>query len=95
MLQKELGLSTWEDLLLYFPYRHIDRTRLYRTTEILPEMPYVQLRGQFVSMETVGAGPAICSRRSSSTTTTSFSASLRPSTGVPTSRIPTSMRRRT
>ena len=56
MLQKELGLSTWEDLLLYFPYRHIDRTRLYRTTEILPEMPYVQLRGQFISMETVGAG---------------------------------------
>ena len=54
ILKKELGLETWEDLLYYFPFRHIDRTRLYRTTEVVSEMPYVQLKGQFISMETVG-----------------------------------------
>ena len=56
LLEKELGLRTWEDLLYHFPFRHIDRTHLYRISEVLPDMPYVQLKGQFVSMETVGTG---------------------------------------
>ena len=55
-LQKELGLKTWGDLLYYFPYKHIDRSRLYRTSELTSNMPFVQIRGQFVSFEQMGEG---------------------------------------
>ena len=55
-LQKELGLKTWGDLLYYFPYKHIDRSRLYRTSELTSDMPFVQVRGQFISFEQMGEG---------------------------------------
>ena len=55
-LQKELGLKTWGDLLYYFPYKHIDRSRLYRTSELTSDMPFVQIHGQFISFEQVGEG---------------------------------------
>ena len=56
LLQKELGLKTWGDLLYYFPYKHIDRSRLYRTSELTSDMPFVQIRGQFISFEQMGEG---------------------------------------
>lgn len=55
-LQKELGLKTWGDLLYYFPYKHIDRSRLYRTSELTSDMPFVQIKGQFISFEQMGEG---------------------------------------
>ena len=55
-LQKELGLKTWGDLLYYFPYKHIDRSRLYHTSELTSDMPFVQIHGQFISFEQVGEG---------------------------------------
>ena len=55
-LQKELGLKTWGDLLYHFPYKHIDRSRLYRTSELTSDMPFVQIRGQFISFEQMGEG---------------------------------------
>lgn len=56
LLQRELGLKTWGDLLYYFPYKHIDRSRLYLSTELTADMPFVQVRGQFVSFEQMGEG---------------------------------------
>ncbi len=56
MLQRELGLKTWGGLLYYFPYKHIDRSRLYRSTELTADMPFVQIRGQFISFEQMGEG---------------------------------------
>ena len=56
LLQEELGLKTWEDLLYYFPYKHIDRSRLYRTSELTSDMPFVQLKGRFISFEQMGEG---------------------------------------
>lgn len=56
MLEKELGLRTWEDLLYYFPYKHIDRSRLYRICELTADMPFVQVKGQFVNFEQMGEG---------------------------------------
>jgi ATP-dependent DNA helicase RecG len=56
LLQKELGLKTWEDLLYYFPYKHIDRSRLYKTSELTSDMPFVQLKGRFISFEQMGEG---------------------------------------
>ena len=56
MLRKELGIATLNDLLYYFPYKHIDRSRLYYIHEIDGNMPYIQLRGKILSYEIVGTG---------------------------------------
>ena len=46
ILQKEAGISSYEDLLFYFPYKYIDRSRFYKVAEISGNMPYIQLKGQ-------------------------------------------------
>lgn len=56
LLQAELGISTWHDLLYCFPYKHIDRSRLYRISELTADMPFVQLCGRIISMEQTGQG---------------------------------------
>ncbi len=48
LLEKELGIRNFSDLLYYFPFRYIDRTRFYKVAEIQPDLPYIQLRGRFV-----------------------------------------------
>jgi ATP-dependent DNA helicase RecG len=54
LLQKELGISTYEQLLNHYPFRYIDRTRFYKINELNPEMPLVQVIGKIVSKEIVG-----------------------------------------
>lgn len=56
ILAKELNISTLHDLLYYFPYKHIDRSRIYTIAEIDSSMPYIQLRGKILSYETIGGG---------------------------------------
>jgi ATP-dependent DNA helicase RecG len=45
LLKKELQLFTFGDLLYYFPFRYVDRTRFYPIRELNAEMPYVQVKG--------------------------------------------------
>jgi ATP-dependent DNA helicase RecG len=54
LLKKELGIFTFGDLLEYYPYRHIDRTRVNSIDSLQPEMDFVQLAGVVVSSEVVG-----------------------------------------
>lgn len=56
MLQKELKIFTFGDLLQHFPFRYEDRTRFYSIREIQEEMPYVQIKGQITRLEIVGTG---------------------------------------
>ncbi len=56
MLRKEAGLSSYEDLLYYFPYKYVDRSRFYKVSEITGSMPYIQLKGRITRFETVGEG---------------------------------------
>ncbi len=56
MLETELELRTAGDLLFYFPYKHIDRTRVYAIRELTSEMPFVQVRGEILSYEEEGEG---------------------------------------
>jgi len=56
VLEKELGIRSLHDLLYYFPYKYIDRSRLYYVHEIDGNMPYIQLRGQILSFEAAGEG---------------------------------------
>ncbi len=56
LLYKELKIKTFRDLIYYFPFKYIDRTKFYRISEIHAEMPYVQVKGKIRSLETVGSG---------------------------------------
>ncbi len=56
ILNKELGVYSFHDLLYTFPYKYVDRSRLYRVSEIDGNMPYIQLKGQILSFETFGEG---------------------------------------
>ena len=52
MLSEELGIATYGDLLEYYPYKHIDRSRLYPISELTGDMPFVQVKGRILSFET-------------------------------------------
>ncbi|MFN5326131.1 MAG: ATP-dependent DNA helicase RecG [Bacteroidota bacterium] len=54
MLKKELQIFTFEDLLFYFPFKHIDKTKITSIANITPTMDFVQVRGRLISMEVVG-----------------------------------------
>ena len=56
ILEKELGIRSFRDLLYHFPYKYVDRSRIYRISEIDGTMPYIQLKGQILSFETFGDG---------------------------------------
>ncbi len=56
LLNKELNIFTNEDLLYYFPYKHIDRTRYYRISDIHADLPYIQVIGMIVRTEITGGG---------------------------------------
>lgn len=56
ILNKELEIYSLHDLLYYFPYKYVDRSRVYYVHEIDGNMPYIQLKGQILSFETFGEG---------------------------------------
>ena len=56
LLAKELGISSMHDLLYNFPYKYVDRSRLYYVHEIDGNMPYVQLKGKILRYEITGTG---------------------------------------
>lgn len=56
ILNKEIDVFSVEDLLHYFPYKYIDRSRIYFIHEIDGAMPYIQLKGHITLFETIGEG---------------------------------------
>ncbi len=54
LLKKELQIFTFNDLLFHFPYRHIDRSKTYKISEIGADMPYIQIKGILSNLRTVG-----------------------------------------
>lgn len=56
ILSKELGIQTWRDLLEHFPYKYVDRSRIYRISEISGDMPFVQIRGRMLGYEEYAMG---------------------------------------
>ena len=57
MLSQELGIETFGDLLEYYPYKHIDRSKYYTVHELTGDMPFVQVVGRILSFETFDMGP--------------------------------------
>ena len=56
ILEKELQMSTWGDLLEYYPYKYVDRSRIYRIGELRGDLPFVQLKGKILSFEEFDMG---------------------------------------
>ena len=57
MLSNELGIETYGDLLEYFPYKYVDRSKVYTIHELTGDMPYVQVVGHILSFESFQMGP--------------------------------------
>lgn len=57
ILSQELGINSFSDLLQYYPYKYVDRSRIYSVREMSPDMPFVQLKGKVLSFETFEMGP--------------------------------------
>ena len=56
LMNKELNIFSLQDLLYYFPYKYVDRSKVYQIHEIDGNMPYIQLKGRILSFETIGEG---------------------------------------
>ena len=57
MLSNELGIETFGDLLEYYPYKYVDRSKVYTIHELTGDMPYVQVVGHILSFESFQMGP--------------------------------------
>lgn len=57
LLNNELGVATYGDLLEYFPYKYVDRTKIYRISELTGDMPFVQIKGHILSFESHELSP--------------------------------------
>lgn len=56
LLKNELRIVSYEDLLYYFPYKYVDRSRIFTIREIDPTLQNIQLKGKVTSLKTVGEG---------------------------------------
>ena len=57
ILGKELNIQSWRDLIEYFPYKYVDRSRVYTIREMTGDMPFVQLKGKILRFEEFELGP--------------------------------------
>jgi ATP-dependent DNA helicase RecG len=59
LLEKELNIKSFRDMLTFFPFRYIDRSKIYSVSEIEASMSYIQLRGKITRINIIGEkGPA-------------------------------------
>ena len=56
ILNKELGIHCLGDLLEYYPYKYVDRSKVYSIKELTSDMPFVQIKGRVLSYETFDMG---------------------------------------
>ena len=57
ILGDELGIHTYGDLLYNYPYKYVDRSKFYSIHELTGDMPFVQIVGHILSLETFAMGP--------------------------------------
>ncbi|MDD4921949.1 MAG: ATP-dependent DNA helicase RecG [Bacteroidales bacterium] len=58
ILKKELQIFNQEQMLYYFPYKYVDRSKFYKISELTSNLPYIQVVGRFQSFQLVGQGRA-------------------------------------
>ena len=57
ILGEELGIFTYGDLINNYPYKYVDRSKVYTVHELTGDMPFVQIVGKILSFETFQMGP--------------------------------------
>jgi ATP-dependent DNA helicase RecG len=57
LLQKELNLFTYGDLIQRYPFRYLDRTQFYNIVDLHDDLPFVQVKGVLRNREVLGEGP--------------------------------------
>lgn len=57
ILEKDINVTTWGQMLEYYPYKYVDRSRIYSIRELSGDMPYVQIKGRILSFEEFATGP--------------------------------------
>lgn len=57
LLTKELNIATFKDLLYFFPFRYVDKSKIYTIAELTPQMAYIQIRGVIKKVSTIGDTP--------------------------------------
>ena len=57
ILGEELGIHTYGDLINTYPYKYVDRSKVYTVHELTGDMPFVQIVGKILSFETFQMGP--------------------------------------
>ncbi len=58
LLNRELQIFSFNDLITYFPFRYVDISRIFKTTEINSDLTYVQLKGKIRDINFIGKGKA-------------------------------------
>jgi ATP-dependent DNA helicase RecG len=56
VINKELNIFTFADLIQHYPFRYEDRTKFYKITELSDELPFVQVKGIIRKKELIGSG---------------------------------------
>ena len=56
VLNKQLDIYNYHDLLHYYPQKYVDRSKIYKISELAGDLNYVQLKGRFIIFNTLGEG---------------------------------------
>jgi len=58
LLKTELDIHRFEDLLMHYPFRYVDRSRIYKIAEVDLDFAYVQIKGRFFDLKIQGQNRA-------------------------------------
>ncbi len=58
LLKKELRIFTYRDLITYYPFRYVDKSKIFKVSDLNVDLPFIQLKGEVLKFETIGKGRA-------------------------------------
>ena len=56
LLKKELRIFTYRDLITYYPFRYVDKSKIFNVSDLNADLPFIQLKGEVLKFETIGKG---------------------------------------
>ena len=59
ILNTELGIQSYEEMLYHIPYKYIDRSKIYKIADLNPHLPYIQVKARIRDLKSLGAGKSL------------------------------------
>ena len=56
LLKKELRIFTYRDLITYYPFRYVDKSKIFKVSDLNADLPFIQLKGEVIKFQTIGKG---------------------------------------